>query len=330
MNANSTSAYSLSLMLHGAFVAAMLFTAYALREETARKSTEIFELVAGAGNNWAATEAPALGTPDGVKFEAATPQPAAQPTPAPEPVAPPPTPNQAEPIVRPTPVEASPVTPTPPAATPVPKPELKKPAPQKTLDQVFKQAADRKERVELNKYRKQEAARAKKEADEKAKKDAAEAAAAKKEHMTLDEFRQMNGKKPSANSKQGALAYQKVSTQGISGGVSEGKGTAAGAGGKALTREEQDRLGTYFAMLVQRLKAAHEKPLGVTDQLTAKASFYAAADGTISQVKIIRSSGNAEFDRSVIAAFSKIGPLGGRPDKRGDTREIVFDMSDSE
>ena len=70
---------------HYLTVAAILFTAYAFKDETTRKSTEIFELVAGAGENWAATEAPAEGSPSGVKFQA-SPKPVVQPKP--QPVAP--------------------------------------------------------------------------------------------------------------------------------------------------------------------------------------------------------------------------------------------------
>ncbi|MGC4071509.1 MAG: TonB family protein [Nibricoccus sp.] len=321
MSANSTSSYSLSLMLHGAFVAAMLFTAYALKDETSRKSTEVFELVAGAGDNWAATEAPAAGTPDGVKFQPA-PTPVAPPKP--EPVAPPPP----EPVA-PSPVEASPVVPTPPVepVTP-PKVETKKPVPEKTLSQMVEQTAKRKEQRIVTKFRKEEEAKAKKAAQEEAKRKAAEAAAAKK--MSYDDFNKSNPQKVASNTKGGSSTYQKVSTKGIAGGVDGGTTDQPGAGGKALSRAEQDQLGTYFAMLKQKVRDAHVTPLGVTNQPSARVSFFVSASGTISQVKIIRSSGNAEFDQSVVAAFKAVGSIGPRPDGRGDTKESDFSTKDTD
>ncbi len=320
MNAHSPSAYSLSMMLHGAFVAAMLFTAYAFKDDTTRKSTEIFELVAGEGSNWAATEAPAIGTPEGVKFPAEA---KPVPQPRPQPVAPP--------APEPVPVaETSPVTPAPSPVQAVvpPKAEPKKtPPPPKTLAQQVQQTAARKEKAIVTKFKREEAARAKKEAAEKAKREAAEAAA--KKRMTKEEFDRLNGKKVASNTKPGAASFEKITTQGITGGVEGGTTSKAGAGGKVLSRAEQDQLGTYFAALKQKIKEAHEMPPGASNALSARVSFYVASNGAIGQVKIIQSSGDAEFDRSVIAAFraTSIGP---RPDGRGDTHEATFSMKDSE
>jgi colicin import membrane protein len=312
-------------MLHGAFVAALLFTAYAFKDETSRKSTEIFELVAGAGDNWGATEAPGEGTPDGVKFQAAPRPPTPQP--APEPVAPPqPEPVSAAPVVP----EPSPITPAPVEAVAPPKVEPKKVTPpQKTLAQQVEQIANRKEKAVLTKHRREEAARAKKEAAEEAKRKAAEAAAAKKAKMTLEEFQRLNGKKVAANTKTGSASFEPVSTKGITGGAAGGTTTQAGAGGKVLSRAEQDQLGSYFALLKQKVVTAWTKPLGVSDQLSARVSFHVSAGGTISQVKITRSSGNTEFDQSILAAFRSVSSIGPRPDGQGDSNEATFNMRDA-
>jgi colicin import membrane protein len=319
MNAHSPSAYSLSMMLHGAFVAAMLFTAFAFKDDSSRKSTEIFELVAGEGSNWAATEAPAAGTPDGIKF-----QPSAKPVPQPRPE-----PPQPEPVAEPSPITPSPVAPTPVEAVAPPKTEPPKVTPpQKTLAQQVQQTAARKEKAIVTKFRRDEAARAKKEAAEKAKRDAAEAAAAKK--MTKEEFDRLNGKKMASTSKTNASSYEKISTKGITGGVAGGTTDQPGAGGKVLSRAEQDQLGTYFAALRQKIKEAHEKPLGAGNALSARVSFYVAANGAIGQVKIIKSSGDPEFDQSVLAAFRAITSIGPRPDGRGDTNEATFNMKDTD
>lgn len=311
MNAHSPSAYTLSMLLHGAFAAALLFTAFALRENTARKSTEVFELVAGAGDNWAATEAPALGSPTGIEFKPAPTPPAPQPKLAPpEPVAP--APSEPSPIA-PAPVQAA----APPKTAPKPAPTKA----EKTLTEQIQQQAKRKERQIVSKFRREEAARAKAEAK------AAELAA---KRMTKEEFDRLNGRKVATNSKSGAVTVPKISTKGITSGVGGGTTDKPGAGGKALSRAEQAALGTYFEMLKQKVKAAHVMPPDASDRLSARVSFYVAANGAVGQVKILRSSGNAEFDESVLAAFRAVRSIGPRPDDRGDAVELEFTLRDGE
>jgi colicin import membrane protein len=322
MNAHSTSAYSLSMMLHGAFLAALLFTAFAMKDDNQRKATEVFELVAGEGNNWAATEAPALGTPTGVKFQPA-------PTPVtkakPEPVAPPePTPVSAPPA------ERSPIAPVPVQAVTAPKPEPKK-IPEKTFAQQLNQTIARRDRAVRAKLQREAAAREKREAAARAKAEKAAAAErAKQKTMSLEEFQKQNGKKVASAKSSDAVSYEKVSTRGISTGVSQGTGDQEGASGKALNRAEQDAMGTYFEMLKQKVRAAHVSPPGVSDQLSARVSFYLAASGSISHIKILRSSGDADFDQSVINAFTAVGSIGARPDRKGNTNELEFKVADTE
>jgi colicin import membrane protein len=93
MSAQSPGAYGLSALLHGSVVALILFFSYASRG-LVRDTPKVFELVAGAGDNYAATAAPALGSPGGVKVQQApaprAPAPQAPPTPkAPKAEAPP-------------------------------------------------------------------------------------------------------------------------------------------------------------------------------------------------------------------------------------------------
>src|SRR5215218_1986272 len=110
MQPNSSSAFFLSATLHGVVVSMILLLTYAW-QDSAKEAPKIFELVAGEGDDYMATAAPALGT-EGVKFQAKEP-----PTPAP--TQPDPTPVQAAPerIVEPAPV------------TPAPKPVITKAPP---------------------------------------------------------------------------------------------------------------------------------------------------------------------------------------------------------
>jgi colicin import membrane protein len=90
----------------------------------------------------------------------------------------------------------------------------------------------------------------------------------------------------------------------------------SGAGGTALTRAESDARDGYLSLLVQRLREAHQKPSGLSDLLRARVEFRINADGSITGVRVIESSGNTAFDQSVLAAFRQImlpSPPSGRP-----------------
>ncbi|HEY9247843.1 MAG TPA: TonB family protein [Rariglobus sp.] len=69
----------------------------------------------------------------------------------------------------------------------------------------------------------------------------------------------------------------------------------------------------YFARLTERLRAAHEKPEGLDDGLRARVEFVLRADGTVSAVRILQSSGSEAFDTSVLAAFRRLRDLGVPP-----------------
>jgi colicin import membrane protein len=133
MTARTANAFLLSAMIHALFAAALLYTAYSMKDEVIDKA-KIFELVAGEGDNFAATEAPALGTPEGkgVQIEMPPAPPAAIPAltlPPPEPVvSAPPEPPAPAPVqaVAPPKVEPKPVKPEP---SPVVKAADAKPTP---------------------------------------------------------------------------------------------------------------------------------------------------------------------------------------------------------
>jgi len=102
--------------------------------------------------------------------------------------------------------------------------------------------------------------------------------------------------------------------------------TLTGAGGKALSREEGNLLDGYQARLLQKLSAAHEKPPGLSDLLKAEVKFNIAADGALSSVKIVRSSGSTEFDQSVLRAFKKVRTIGRTPTGKSYVWTVTFRM----
>ncbi len=133
MSATSPGAYGVSALLHGAAVGLIMFFSYAATSMV-QDTPKVFELVAGAGDNYAATEAPALGTSGGVKL---APTPVARPEPAPTPA--------------PAPIQSAPMEETAP-------PKAAKPAKPVDLVAELKRVEARRERRLEAKYQKEKEA----------------------------------------------------------------------------------------------------------------------------------------------------------------------------
>jgi len=84
----------------------------------------------------------------------------------------------------------------------------------------------------------------------------------------------------------------------------------------------------YFSFLKQKLEQAHEPPVGLSEKLSVQVEFMLAVDGSISQVHIVRSSGNKDFDQSVLDVFKRVRPIGTRPDGQSDLRSVTFNTRD--
>jgi colicin import membrane protein len=272
----SNHSYGSSLLLHGGIVALILLFTYVLNQESP-PPPKIFELVAGGGDNYAATAAPALGVPDGIKVTIPA-------VPAPSP--PEPAALQAEP-------EPVPAKVTPAKALPV-KVANKIPDFAKAVERTAARVANR---IEA-KYKKQQEAEQRKQ-------------------MTQEQYLKAHP----------AKAGEGIA-QGVVGGSTANK--TGGAGGKALTREEGHELEAYWAMLISQLSANLEKPTDVSDALTAEVEFYVGADGSLSEGRISRSSGNPEFDRAVLEAVHRTHSIGPRPDGRGDKVTVPFKMHEDD
>lgn len=329
MTARTANAFLLSATIHGLFALALLYTAYSMKDEVIDKA-KIFELVAGAGDNYAATEAPALGTPEGKAMTIEMPP--GPPTPVPAPVIMPPAPDPvvAAPPEPPAPAPIEAVVPPKVVPKPVVKPEpspvvkaadAKTPPKVETLPNPAK-TFNRKTNAIAWKQKVQR----EKEAKEAAKK---AALAAKNAEIAAKKAALLAAAKAGGG---GQSKVPKIDAEGIAAGVRGGStaNKTGGAGGTALSREEQDLLGTYIALLKQHFREAHEKPTGLSDLLAAKVEFYVAADGSISKVSITQSSGNAEFDQSVLAAIRNARTIGPRPDGKGSMLSTRFKMNDEE
>jgi colicin import membrane protein len=72
MRSSSPSDYIFSAMFHGLVLALFFFLTY-VSQHRVKDAPRVFELVQGEGDNYRATDAPALGTPGGVKISQAAP-----------------------------------------------------------------------------------------------------------------------------------------------------------------------------------------------------------------------------------------------------------------
>ncbi|MET0262573.1 MAG: TonB family protein, partial [Rariglobus sp.] len=297
MSDRTPNAFFASTALHVVLIGVVFWFAYSTNKKSKTDAPQIFELVAGEGDNYAATEAPALGSPggEGIKFEMPDP-PAARPSPVevaqPEPESP----------VMPasSPVEPEPTPPAPVKAPTKPTQEYKPVNMAKMVDRIADKRA-------LNIERKVKA-------DQKAAADrAAKEAAINAKRMTKAEFDRMNKGKASPSQKAptgggGTGAVKRIDAAGIAGGVAGGSTSnkIGGAGGKALTRQDIELSDAYISLLIQRLKEAHQKPDGLSDLLQTTVRFRLTSSGTVTNVTIVSSSRNTEFDQSVLAAFRRI------------------------
>ncbi|HMD60092.1 MAG TPA: cell envelope integrity protein TolA [Opitutaceae bacterium] len=199
--------------------------------------------------------------------------------------------------------------PAPPPIQPAP-PETAasaQPRPTKTPDLVadLKRVEARREARLEARYKKEQEAEQKRLAEEERLRKLAEAKAAKVARIDAEGIR-----------------------EGVIGGSTENK--TGGAGGKALVREEGSELDAYFSLLKARIKENHVPPEGVSDRLEARVEFLLASNGSLSEVSIAKSSGNAEFDRSVVEACARTRSIGPRPDGRSEIVQMTFKMREDD
>jgi colicin import membrane protein len=297
------SAFMLSATLHGVVVGILFLLSYAASQQV-KNMPRVLELVAGEGDNYGAKLAPALGNP-GVKIDVPV-APAAKLEPAP--VAPP--------------APAPKITPAPaPKVTPAPKTEPTTPNFARQI-RNFVIRGESKAKAQLKKERQAEAKRAAEEKKLEEKRLAEEKRQLAK--MTKEEFDRLNKAKTTATAKT-VPKVAKIDAEGIAKGVVGGstENKVGGAGGKALVSDNDDVLLAYFVMFKDRVRREFEPPAGISSTLVAKVSMRSNADGSITAVRILRSSGSREFDNAVLAATRRV-IMPPRPDSKSETVEFEF------
>lgn len=266
---------------------------------TDTKAPKVLELVAGEGDNYGATVAPRLGSPDAVKLDLPpmpTPRPAPQVQPAPA--------EPAPPVVKPV-VEAPP-----PKVTPAPKPPPKLPvATKKEPDVIPNFTKQIKRKVIAAEWRaRREVAR--------------ERAAEEKRQKELERQRAAREKAAAAKS---TPRVPHIDGKGIAKGVIGGstENMTSGAGGRALVANEGAVTERYYALLKEKVRNALDKPAGLSDDLVATIDFHISASGRISEVQVVKSSGSPEWDRAVVAAFNRV-TMPEHPEHKGEDLELDF------
>jgi len=169
-------------------------------------------------------------------------------------------------------------------------------------------------RVKIPTQKELDAAQAKAEAQE-AKETAARArqtkseapsttASARNKTSSYADFQKQHSKQLASNQKvrsggsKGAAAAG-IDAKGIvdelmeSAGAAGPRGDGGGTGGTKYMIAELD---AYFNRLVNAVRAAWEMPDSVTDLLVAKVSFHLGVDGSITAVKIVKSSSSCGFN----------------------------------
>lgn len=84
----------------------------------------------------------------------------------------------------------------------------------------------------------------------------------------------------------------------------------------------------YFERLNLALRAAHEMPGAVDALYVTRISFLLGGDGSLLDVKVLKTSGNADYDRSAVAAFHRVRSIGKPPAGCSGRREINFVMTE--
>lgn len=275
MQSSSTNGFFLSALLHGSVAAIVLFGAYACQEKR-KEPDHIIELVQGPGDNYSATEAAALGIEGGIKVKIPDSPPPSPTPPAPEP------------------------TPEPPAPAPEPVQEAPKPAPLPPAEKEKPKAAPTKETPivpDMAKQLKRKIIRAESKVKQQAKKERE----AEAKRISKEEFDRMNKSRAAASARGGTGKATRIDTEGIRNGVIGGSTSnkKGGANGTALSRDQANARDEYVSLLIGKIQMELNDRPGVGSGLVVEVEWHLLADGSITRVRIVKSSGSAEFDQVV-------------------------------
>lgn len=142
---------------------------------------------------------------------------------------------------------------------------------------------------------------------------------------TLAEHRRRNPSSSAASSSTASSARQSAAAGARidMGQVLAAAPSSSQAGPRTATADPA-QAASYWEMLLGKLRAAHQKPAGLDDGLVVRVEFVLRADGSVDGVRVLESSGNAEFDASVVAAFRRLSDLGAPPASKVGLNQVTF------
>lgn len=330
MTDSSSRGFLQALALHAAAAALTLGLGFVA---TSREpdSPRLIELVAGEGDNYAATEAPALGVEGGVKLSVPA---AAAPRPEPPALLRPPEPEPEIAPVAPAPVAVAPSVPAPkPPPTPTPAPATPAPPAEKAPSAAGNEAVPNfKKKIQYEIVRGDAKAklqlRREREAEQKRLAEERKRAAEDAKRMTKEEFDRAQRAK-GGTAKGAPAKVARIDGEGIAKGVVGGStaNRKGGAGGKALTSTGEGVLDSYYAYFKRELRTAFEPPPGLSDSLKATLEVRSNPDGSLSNARITVPSGSREFDQAVLAAVRRVRmPARPAEHRAAETFEFVFTL----
>lgn len=141
------------------------------------------------------------------------------------------------------------------------------------------------------------------------------AAAAAPQTVSFSDFQKKHGstsnskqtKKTSGSSK--PVNVPKIDVSGITGDLSRmrisgGGGGTGGAGPGGVSATDFDR---WKSAVYLRIDAVWERPETAVEGIEARVAFEVTANGTITKIRVEKSSGNSVFDQSILQALRMVG-----------------------
>jgi TolA protein len=103
-----------------------------------------------------------------------------------------------------------------------------------------------------------------------------------------------------------------------------GDGGGGMPGGTGMTSGEMDALADYFQRVRALIDANFTEPKGVMQQVSALVQFTILANGTVTGVSVVKSSGNDAFDAAAANSIRELGTLDPPPGNMAYTKKIEF------
>jgi len=165
-----------------------------------------------------------------------------------------------------------------------------------------KAAEDKRKKEEADKLKKEEADKLKKEeAQRKEEQKKKEEAKRKKEQKKIEELRRKKEEKRQEDERKRKVAEEKKRQAELK--QQEERNRAERA------RRSKGIINKHVAMIAQKIERNWRQPLDAPPRLNCKIDIVLLPSGNVVSVKVVESSGNQSFDRSVETAVRKASPL---------------------